>query len=140
EMDLLIPHQANTRIIDYAAKSLNLPPQKVYVNLQKYGNTSAASIPIALVEAIEEKRVNPGDHLVFVGFGGGLTWASCAVEWTEPTMRQATTPQRAAQSRLRYQWSHVRSFGHRVLRRVDSGVSRTLDRIERRGNGNGNGN
>jgi 3-oxoacyl-[acyl-carrier-protein] synthase-3 len=139
ELDLLIPHQANVRIIDYAAKALSLPQSKVFVNLEKYGNTSAASIPLALVEAIEAKRVNPGDHLVFVGFGGGLTWGSCAVEWTEPTIRRVTTPQRAAQSKLRYQWAHVKSMGHRVLRRVDSGVSRTLDRIERRSNGNGNG-
>lgn len=137
ELDLLIPHQANTRIIDYAAKSLNLPPSKVFSNLEKYGNTSAASIPIALVEAIEAKRVNPGDHLVFVGFGGGLTWGACALEWTEPTIKRATTPQRVAQSRLRYQWAHVKSMGHRALRRVDAGVSRTLDRIE--GNRNGNG-
>src|SRR5581483_2953373 len=137
ELDMLIPHQANVRIIDYAAKSLNLPSDKVFVNLQKYGNTSAASIPIALTEAIEEKRVNPGDHLVFVGFGGGLTWGSCAIEWTEPTIKRQTTRQRVAQSKLRYQWAHLKSFGHRVLRRVDSGVSKTLDIIERQENRNG---
>ncbi len=137
ELDLIIPHQANTRIIEHAIKSLNLPHEKIFVNLQKYGNTSSASIPIALVEAIEEKRVNPGDHLVFVGFGGGLSWGSCAIEWTEPTIKRQTTAQRVAQSKLRYQWAHVKSLGHRVLRRVDSGVSRTLDRIEKRGNGNG---
>ncbi len=139
ELDLLIPHQANTRIIDYAAKALNLPPSKVFINLEKYGNTSAASIPIALVEAIEEKRVNPGDHLVFVGFGAGLSWGACALEWTEPTIKHATTPQRAAQSKLRYGWANVKSLGHRVLRRVDAGVSKTLDKIEGRSNGNGNG-
>ncbi|TAH54279.1 MAG: ketoacyl-ACP synthase III [Chloroflexota bacterium] len=135
ELDMLVPHQANARIIDYAAKALNLPPEKVIKNLDRYGNTSAASIPLALVEAIEEKRVNPGDHLVFVGFGGGLSWGACALEWTEPTIKRATTPQRAAQSRLRYQWAHVKSFGHRVLRRVDAGVSHTLDRIEGSKNG-----
>lgn len=140
DLDLLIPHQANIRIIDYAMKTMALPVDKVYVNLQKYGNTSAASIPIALVEAIEEKRVKPGDRLVFVGFGAGLSWGSCAVEWTQPSVKQPVTVQRVAQSRLRYQWAHVRSFGHRVLRSVDAGVSRTLDRIEKRNNGNGNGN
>lgn len=139
ELDMLIPHQANTRIIDYAAKALNLPSSKVFVNLEKYGNTSAASIPLALVEAIEAKRVNPGDHLVFVGFGAGLTWGSCAIEWTQPTIKRATTPQRAAQSRLRYGWANVKSVGHRVLRRVDSGVSKTLDRIEGKKNTNGHG-
>jgi 3-oxoacyl-[acyl-carrier-protein] synthase-3 len=135
ELDLLIPHQANARIMDYAAKTLNLPREKVFQNVERYGNTSAASIPIALVEAIEEKRVNPGDHLVMVGFGGGLTWGSCAVEWTTPTIKRPITPQRAAQSRLLYRWSNFKSFGRRVLRRVDAGVTRTLDRIE--GNHNG---
>ena len=86
ELDLLIPHQANSRIIDYAAKALNLPSEKIFVNLERYGNTSSASIPIALTEAIESKRVNPGDHIVFVGFGGGLTWGACAMEWTVATI------------------------------------------------------
>src|SRR5581483_4850367 len=130
ELDMLIPHQANARIIDYAAKSLHLPPEKVFQNVEHYGNTSAASIPIALVEAIEAKRVHPGDHLVMVGFGGGLSWGSCAVQWTIPTVTRPMTPQRAAQSRLRYRWSNFKSFGHRVLRRVDSGVSKVLDRLE----------
>ena len=135
ELDLLIPHQANARIMDYAAKTLNLPREKVFQNVERYGNTSAASIPIALVEAIEAKRVNPGDHLVMVGFGGGLTWGSCAVEWTTPTIKRQITPQRAAQSRLRYRWSNFKSFGHRVLRRVDSSVTHVLDRIEGQSNG-----
>jgi 3-oxoacyl-[acyl-carrier-protein] synthase-3 len=137
ELDMLIPHQANARIIDYAAKSLHLPPEKVFQNVEHYGNTSAASIPIALVEAIEAKRVHPGDHLVMVGFGGGLSWGSCAVQWTIPTVTRPMTPQRAAQSRLRYRWSNFKSFGHRVLRRVDSGVSKVLDRLEGENNGNG---
>jgi 3-oxoacyl-[acyl-carrier-protein] synthase III len=135
ELDMLIPHQANVRIIDHAAKLLNLSREKVVINVDRYGNTSSASIPIALVEAIEAKRVNPGDHLVFVGFGGGLTWGSCAVEWTEPTIKRAPSPQHAAQSKLRYQWAHLKSRGHRLLRAVDSGVSRTLDRIEHHSNG-----
>lgn len=137
EVDLLIPHQANSRIIDYATKSLNLSPDKVFVNLERYGNTSAASIPIALTEAIEAKRVNPGDHLVMVGFGGGLTWGSCAVEWTTPTIPRKASRQRAAQSRLRYSWAHFKSFGHRVLRHVDSGVTKVLDKIENHENGSG---
>jgi 3-oxoacyl-[acyl-carrier-protein] synthase-3 len=132
EVDLLIPHQANVRIIDYAAKALKLPPEKVFLNLERYGNTSAASIPIALCEAIDAKRVNPGDHIVFVGFGAGLTWAACAIEWTEPTIQRKYPPQRIAQGQLRYGWAHVKSFGHRVLRHVDSGVSRVLDRVEGR--------
>lgn len=131
ELDLLIPHQANKRIIDHAAKALNIPAEKIAMNLDRYGNTSAASIPLALVDAIEENRVNPGDHLVMVGFGGGLSWGSCAIEWTSPTIKRQSTPQRVAKSQLRYRWAHVKSMGHRILRRVDSSVSHTLDRLER---------
>jgi 3-oxoacyl-[acyl-carrier-protein] synthase-3 len=82
EMDLFIPHQANLRIIEVAAKRLNLPPEKVFVNLEKYGNTSAAAIPIALCEAIDQGRVFPGAHLGLVAFGAGLTWAAAVVKWT----------------------------------------------------------
>jgi 3-oxoacyl-[acyl-carrier-protein] synthase-3 len=80
DIDLFIPHQANARIIESAARHVGLPPQKVFVNIQKYGNTSAASIPIALCEAHEQGRVRPGDTLAFVAFGAGLTWASAVVK------------------------------------------------------------
>jgi 3-oxoacyl-[acyl-carrier-protein] synthase-3 len=79
DIDLLIPHQANLRIIELARRHLGLPEEKVFINVDRYGNTSAASIPIALCEAIEEGRVNEGDNLVMVGFGGGLTWAATVV-------------------------------------------------------------
>ncbi len=79
DIDLLIPHQANLRIIELARRHLGLPEDKVFINVDRYGNTSAASIPIALCEAIEEGRVNEGDNLVLVGFGGGLTWAAAVV-------------------------------------------------------------
>jgi len=69
------------RIIQSAAKRLKVPMEKVIVNVQKYGNTSAASIPIALREAIDEGKVKNGDTLVLVGFGAGLTWASCVMKW-----------------------------------------------------------
>jgi 3-oxoacyl-[acyl-carrier-protein] synthase-3 len=81
DIDLIIPHQANDRIIELARRRLRVPPEKMMVNIDRYGNTSAASIPLALVDAIEEGRVKSGDHLVFVGFGAGLTWASAAVHW-----------------------------------------------------------
>lgn len=81
DIDLMIPHQANARIIELAARQLGLPMEKVFVNIDKYGNTSAASIPIALTEAIEEGRVKEGDRLVLVGFGAGLTWASAVVQF-----------------------------------------------------------
>jgi len=81
EVDLLIPHQANMRIIAATAKRLKISMDKVVINLDRYGNTSAASIPIALDEAVKENRVHPGDRLLFESFGGGLTWASAMVRW-----------------------------------------------------------
>lgn len=77
----LVPHQANIRIIQTAAKRLGLPMDKVVVNVDKYGNTSAASIPIALEEAVREGKINNGDVLVLVGFGAGLTWAASVIKW-----------------------------------------------------------
>jgi 3-oxoacyl-[acyl-carrier-protein] synthase III len=82
DLSLVIPHQANARIIEYAAKSLKIPPERVYSNVERYGNTSAASIPLALAEAVAEGRIKPGDIVAFVGFGGGLTWAAMIIEWT----------------------------------------------------------
>lgn len=81
EVDLLIPHQANIRIIDATARRLKLDPARVFVNIASYGNTSAATIPIALAEALEQGRVRPGSNLVFAAFGGGLTWAAAAYRW-----------------------------------------------------------
>jgi len=83
DIDCLIPHQANIRIIKSAAKRLSLPMDKVVVNVDKYGNTSAASIPIALSEAVESSRIKKGDVVVLVGFGAGLTWASCVMKWAK---------------------------------------------------------
>lgn len=82
DIDLFIPHQANIRIIESSAKRLKIPDKKVFMNLEKYGNTSAASIPIALYEAWTEGKIDPGDKILLVGFGAGLTWGSCIVEWT----------------------------------------------------------
>ncbi|MDX1439806.1 MAG: beta-ketoacyl-ACP synthase 3, partial [Rubricoccaceae bacterium] len=76
DVDLFIPHQANARIIEYAAKQMNLPPEKVVMNVERYGNTSAASVPIALSEALSDGRAKPGDTLALVAFGAGLTWAA----------------------------------------------------------------
>ncbi|NOY52184.1 MAG: ketoacyl-ACP synthase III [Deltaproteobacteria bacterium] len=81
DVDLLVPHQANIRIISATAKRLGLPMEKVVVNLDRYGNTSAASIPIALDEAVAAGRMHEGDHILFEAFGGGLTWASAMVRW-----------------------------------------------------------
>ena len=81
EVDWLIPHQANKRIIDAAAKYLEMPEDKVIVNIHEYGNTSAASIPIALSEAVHAGKIKSGDVIVFVGFGGGLSWGAVAWKW-----------------------------------------------------------
>jgi len=81
DIDLLVPHQANIRIIQASAKRLDLQNDKVYVNIHKYGNTSGASIPMALCEARAEGRIKDGDVLLLVGFGSGLTWAGCAIRW-----------------------------------------------------------
>ncbi len=80
DVDLVIPHQANERIIEVAARQLGISMDKMFVNIAKYGNTSAASIPIALCEAMEEGRCREGDRIVMVGFGAGLTWASAVVQ------------------------------------------------------------
>jgi len=81
DVSLFVPHQANIRIIESAAKRLGLPFEKIFVNLDKYGNTSAASIPLALDEAVREGRINEGDIVVTVGFGAGLTWGANVIEW-----------------------------------------------------------
>ncbi len=81
DIDYLVPHQANIRIINSAGKKLKLPIEKVHVNLDKFGNTSAASVPIALDEAVRSGKINSGDKVVLVAFGGGLTWGALAVEF-----------------------------------------------------------
>ena len=79
DVDLVIPHQVNVRIIKSATDKLNFPLEKVYVNIQRYGNTSAASIPIALDEAVREGRIGPGSTVLLIAFGAGLTWAGAVV-------------------------------------------------------------
>jgi 3-oxoacyl-[acyl-carrier-protein] synthase-3 len=115
-LKLLIPHQANQRIIDAAARSLNLPDEKVFSNVEWYGNTSAASIPIALSEAAEAGSIQPGDLIVCVGFGAGLTWGATAVRWTRPQPIVRPRWRRILQ-RLYYILAAIRSHIRRLLRR-----------------------
>lgn len=82
DIDFMIPHQANTRIIESAAKRLGLSMEKVFMNLDKYGNMSCASIPVALEEAYHNNLLKKGDLVVFVGFGAGLSWGACALKWS----------------------------------------------------------
>lgn len=81
DVDLLIPHQANIRIIESSREKMNLPKEKVMYTIEKYGNTSSSSIPIALCEAVESGRVKDGDNIVMVGFGAGLTWGAICLKW-----------------------------------------------------------
>jgi 3-oxoacyl-[acyl-carrier-protein] synthase-3 len=81
DIDLFIPHQANKRIIDSAAKRVGLTDDKIYLNVMKVANTSAASIPIAIDEARKEGRIKEGDTVLLAAFGGGLTWASAIIRW-----------------------------------------------------------
>jgi len=91
DVDLLIPHQANIRIIDATTKRLGIDPDKVYTNIDAYGNTSAATIPIALSEAIDRGRLKPGAKLVLVAFGAGLTWGATAIQWGQRIDPESTS-------------------------------------------------
>ena len=81
DIDHWLLHQANVRIIDAAVEDLGIDREKVFVNLDRYGNTSAASIPIAIAEAIQEGRIQSGSNVLMVGFGAGLTWGACLFRW-----------------------------------------------------------
>ena len=85
EIDVYVPHQANVRIIDHAAKKLGIPQEKTVVNVDKYGNTSSGSIPLALADAAADGRLKPGKLVLMTGMGAGLTWGSALIEWTHPT-------------------------------------------------------
>ncbi len=86
DLALFIPHQANARIVEAAAKSLHIPDSKVFMNLQHFGNTSAASIPIAMCDAIDQGLFRPGDTVALCGFGAGLTWGSAIFHWGIPAV------------------------------------------------------
>ena len=81
DVDWVIPHQANVRIIEAAVQRLGLPMTRTVVNLDRYGNTSAASVPLALCEGVRDGRIQHGQQLVLAGFGGGLSWGAAALTW-----------------------------------------------------------
>jgi 3-oxoacyl-[acyl-carrier-protein] synthase III len=87
DVDVFVPHQANRRIIDHAARRLGLDEDRVFANVDRYGNTSAGSIPLCLDEAWRAGRIDAGDIVLMVGFGGGLAWGSCVMEWTKERRR-----------------------------------------------------
>ena len=91
DVDLVVPHQANLRIIESVAKRIGAPMERVYLTIARYGNMSAATVPVALVDALEEGRVKPGALILMPAFGGGLTWCSHLVRWGERTVPLATS-------------------------------------------------
>ncbi|MBT3239338.1 MAG: ketoacyl-ACP synthase III [Chloroflexi bacterium] len=114
QVEIIIPHQANKRIIEAAARGLKLPIEKFAINVDKYGNTSTASIPIAAVEMVENGRLKKNDKTVLVGFGAGLTWGAVTVIWKEPF------PADKSVNIDFYQFlARIRSFLLRVARRIE---------------------
>ena len=116
EIDLFIPHQANVRIIESVAKGLGLSMDKMFVNLDRYGNTSAASVPIALAEAVDSGRIKIGDKVVLVAFGAGLTSGGIALEWTADPLcgKRAAAVEPVARVREPIDWASVDSIPERL--------------------------
>ncbi len=123
DVNLVIPHQANLRILQASARKLGIDADKFMSNVEQYGNTSAASIPIALCEAIEQKRIQDKDHIALVGFGGGLTWASMIIRWgiPKPSEQQGSLLNRQRRH-VQYRIAKWRSRSRRWRRRVNSKV------------------
>jgi 3-oxoacyl-[acyl-carrier-protein] synthase-3 len=117
DIELFVPHQANLRIIEAAARGLRLPLDRFMINIERYGNTSSASIPIAVCEAVEQGRVHPGDHVVLVGFGAGLTWGALALQWVETARPVPATRRR--QWALIALLSRIRSMLRRLWRSIE---------------------
>ena len=124
DIDLVIPHQANLRILQAAARKLGIDINKFMSNVEYYGNTSAASIPIALCEAIEQERIHDKDHIALVGFGGGLTWASMIIQWgiPKPSEQQGSAFNRQRR-KVQYRMAKWRSRSRRLRRRVKRGIN-----------------
>ncbi|MGD2058371.1 MAG: beta-ketoacyl-ACP synthase III [Anaerolineales bacterium] len=123
DIDYVIPHQANQRIIEAAARGLRLPMEKFIVNLERYGNTSTASIPLAMVEALNDGLIPDGSNLVLVGFGAGLTWGALSMHWVEPKVEVSELERR--KRGLFTFLARVRSFLRRVQRRIEGLIWRT---------------
>jgi len=119
DVALIVPHQANTRIIETAAKRLGISPDVFYINVDQVANTSAASIPIALDDAVKNGRLQPDDNVVFVGFGGGLSWGTSVVKWA------ATPPD---EDRIDNRWAKARYAAARARSRMRQ-ISRQVEAI-----------
>lgn len=117
DIKVVVPHQANLRIIEAAARGLRLPMERFVVNIEQYGNTSSASIPIAVCEAVHAGRIKPGDHMVLVGFGAGLTWGALVLQWAE-TERKVSRSRRG-KIRVRGIFARLRAAFLRLVRRLE---------------------
>lgn len=117
DVELIVPHQANLRIIETAARGLKLPMDRFFVNIANYGNTSTASIPIAICEAVADNRIRPGDHIIIVGFGAGLTWGALALQWVAPERRP--TPARKRRRSIAIFLARLRSWFRRFWRHIE---------------------
>jgi 3-oxoacyl-[acyl-carrier-protein] synthase-3 len=117
DVQLVIPHQANLRIIEAAMRGLEIPLDQCFINIERYGNTSTASIPIATCEAIQQGRLQAGDNTVFVGFGAGLTWGAALVHWTGPFL-----PHRHIYPASYRVWVTIRSRLLRLIRRIEGWI------------------
>lgn len=117
-VQLIVPHQANQRIIDSSARTLNLPPDRFVMNLDRYGNTSAASIPIAVCEAVRDGRLRADDNVVLVGFGAGLTWGAGLIHWDATPAAEPTGIARIRRQ-LSYSFAGLRSTARRGWRQVE---------------------
>ena len=127
EIDLFIPHQANMRIIESTAKRLGLAPDKVFANVDRYGNTSAASIPIALCEALDKGLIKVGDNVVLTSFGAGLSWAAVALRWSTE-IPERLSPWVPFRQTFETRVAAVRSALRRQQRRVGTVIDETLHR------------
>ncbi|MBI4772076.1 MAG: ketoacyl-ACP synthase III [Chloroflexi bacterium] len=121
DLALIVPHQANLRIIKAAARGLGLPEDRFVINLDRYGNTSTASIPIAVCEAVAEGRIRPGDNLVLVGFGAGLTWGAVALNWATVAPPEVNRWQQLRRQSL-YGLARLRSAARRSWRHVEGAL------------------
>ena len=131
EIDLFIPHQANVRIIESVAKGLGLPMDKMFVNVDRYGNTSAASVPLALAEAVDGGRIKVGDKVVLVAFGAGLTRGAIALEWTADPANglRAAAVEPVASVREPIDWSSVDPIPDRLRHVLEGGPPVPLDDV-----------
>lgn len=123
DIHCIVPHQANYRIIETAARYLKLPLDKFVINVDRYGNTSTASIPIATVEGFNNGRFKAGDKVVFVGFGGGLTWGAMVVQWTGPIIPEKKPSPHIRPGRYRL-FARIRSLLLRIVRKLEGFLAR----------------